>query len=226
MNYCESFCRTIQRMCNNGGGLLPAEYQQVEYLETTGEQCINTDYTVTVSSTLQTSIDFSMGANATFTNMFLFGCRYWDGSVFDTNYFTRCGSSTNITFANGVLGETSKTVSSLIDSFNSLVYRKGYQELNGTQIASASTTNKDNHTGKLVIFGYNRRGNSGGTIYYAPAGLRIYSAKLGTSDDPALYRNYIPCYRKSDNVTGMYDLVNKLFTPYTGTANFITGNNI
>lgn len=39
-------------------------------------------------------------------------------------------------------------------------------------------------------------------------------------------RNFIPCYRKSDNVIGMYDLITKTFYENAGTGTFIKGNDI
>lgn len=46
--------------------------------------------------------------------------------------------------------------------------------------------------------------------------LKIY-------DDIELVRNYIPCYRKSDNVVGMYDLVEDKFHTNSGTGDFVAG---
>lgn len=39
-----------------------------------------------------------------------------------------------------------------------------------------------------------------------------------------LIRNYIPCYRKSDNKAGFYDTVNHTFNPSIGSAEFVAGN--
>jgi hypothetical protein len=41
-----------------------------------------------------------------------------------------------------------------------------------------------------------------------------------------LVRNFIPCYRKSDNVIGMYDVINDAFYTNSGTGTFIKGPNI
>ena len=39
-----------------------------------------------------------------------------------------------------------------------------------------------------------------------------------------MVRDLIPCYRKVDNVAGMYDLVNDVFYTNEGTGEFIIGN--
>ena len=47
----------------------------------------------------------------------------------------------------------------------------------------------------------------------------FYSLKI--TKDSKLIRNYIPCYRKSDNKAGFYDLVNHTFNPSIGASDFI-----
>ena len=49
---------------------------------------------------------------------------------------------------------------------------------------------------------------------------KIYEFKL--YDNDILVRNFIPCYRKIDNVPGMYDVVNGVFYTNAGTDEFIT----
>ena len=39
-----------------------------------------------------------------------------------------------------------------------------------------------------------------------------------------LVRDLIPCYRVSDNVTGMYDLVNDVFYANSGSGSFVCGS--
>lgn len=53
---------------------------------------------------------------------------------------------------------------------------------------------------------------------------KIYEFKL--YDNDILVRNFIPCYRKSDNVAGMYDIVSGKFFTNDGTGSFAVGNNI
>ena len=53
----------------------------------------------------------------------------------------------------------------------------------------------------------------------------IYYCKLWDSAG-VLVRDFIPCYRKTDNVAGMYDLVSEQFFTNAGTGTFITGQEI
>lgn len=52
----------------------------------------------------------------------------------------------------------------------------------------------------------------------------IYYTKIW--DNNILVRHFIPCYRKSDGVIGMYDLVENKFYTNSGTGTFIKGNDI
>ena len=60
--------------------------------------------------------------------------------------------------------------------------------------------------------------NSSG--YYAKT--KIYSFKMWKSG--VLTRNMIPCYRKSDNKPGLYDIINNKFYINAGTGEFTKGN--
>lgn len=51
-------------------------------------------------------------------------------------------------------------------------------------------------------------------------GIKIYNASS------MLIGNFIPCYRKSDNVIGMYDLVGNKFYTNQGSGAFTKGANI
>ena len=50
---------------------------------------------------------------------------------------------------------------------------------------------------------------------------KCYYAKIW--EDDVLVRNFIPCYRKSDNEPGLYDTVNKVFYTNSGTGEFLVG---
>ena len=52
--------------------------------------------------------------------------------------------------------------------------------------------------------------------------IKWYYFKI--TDNGILIRNYVPCYRKSDNKAGFFDLVNHTFNPSIGTVDFIAGN--
>lgn len=66
--------------------------------------------------------------------------------------------------------------------------------------------------------------NNFGSPQYRPIKTRIYKLKLYENNN--LIAHFVPCYRISDNVIGMYDIVNNNFCTNQGTGSFAKGNNI
>ena len=66
--------------------------------------------------------------------------------------------------------------------------------------------------------------NQGGTPYISNC-LRLYYNKIWDKNN-VLIRDFIPCYRKSDNKTGMVDMLTGTFYPALGGDEFIVGRNI
>ena len=75
-----------------------------------------------------------------------------------------------------------------------------YEE-NGTRKAFGNFTQTlSEHTVPIAIFGYNSA--SSGTVT-SKREYKLYSARLSKGFD--IIREYIPCYRKSDGVVGLYE---------------------
>ena len=53
---------------------------------------------------------------------------------------------------------------------------------------------------------------------------RMYYCKI--YDNDLLIRDLVPCYRKSDNKPGLYDIVNNVFYTNAGTGEFAVGPNV
>jgi len=83
-----------------------------------------------------------------------------------------------------------------------------------TQTYSTFTTPKT-----VTIFATNRDALS---ICASP--IRIYSFKM--YDNETLVRDFVPCYRKSDSVPGLWDKVGKQFYSNAGTGAFTVGANV
>ena len=223
MNYCQFRNDVIKRMANAEGGGLPTEYQQVEYLQSTGEQIIDTG--VNATTTLLVTVDFSLANTFTYGNgSFIFGAYYNTGGNIGSIYsFAFPNSTTGRAPSGGGLGNM--RIPNVSSGTHTIQYRFGSQVIDDTQCSSyvgiASAPRE------LYLFGRNTYNSSdGGDVWTATTGIIIYHAQLGTADNATEYRDLYPCYRKSDNVTGMYDLINSEFIPYTGTANFIVGQDV
>jgi hypothetical protein len=72
---------------------------------------------------------------------------------------------------------------------------------------------------EFFIFARNVDGNA--NMY---SKRKLYNLKLYQND--IIIRDFIPCYRKSDNVIGLYDLVNQMFYTNAGTGTFLKGGEI
>lgn len=80
-----------------------------------------------------------------------------------------------------------------------------YIKANWTTTSSWSTTYSTTLSWECPLMAQ----NNAGVIDVHPW-LRVYSAKYYNNTD-TLVREFVPCYRKSDNVIWMYDLVNNQF---------------
>ena len=188
---------------------LPSEYQEVEYIESTSTQYINTGY--------------APGINAEFEIQYMTLERqsygpYVGGSAIFTIPFPR--QTNNIFFGNncGTQLSASHTYSS-----TTKYTVKGYP--NGTAIINDTAYPCERGTkvpsGEFCLFTY------GGDLanYSVYIGkVRIYYFKLW--DNGELVRDMIPCYRISDNVAGLYDLANNVFYTNAGTGVFLRGNEV
>ena len=120
---------------------------------------------------------------------------------------------------------TNNALTSGISIYNTKIYYEaGYSTL-GMEFTTTVSSRQTNFfdpkisTGnvKLMLFACS---STGGTPLYQFRG-RMYSFKAYSNN--TLIGDFVPCYRKSDNVVGMYDTVNNKFYTNAGTGNFIKG---
>lgn len=182
----------------------------MQYIQSSGgDQCVNT------LVCLQPNIDFEIKLQ--FTNIssekYIFGTSDISARV---GIVPRNGTTKFTTCLNSVWGGEVGSVAVNTDYTFVGSYGSNSQnvKVNGTQIASwgqtLSTTNKP-----LMLFGGS--GANG-------ANVKLYYCKMRTNG--ALQRYFIPCYRKSDNVIGLYDLVTETFFTNSGTGTFTKGPNV
>lgn len=97
-----------------------------------------------------------------------------------------------------------------------------YEE-NGTRKAFATISQTlSKHTVPISIFGYNSA--SGGAVT-SKREYKLYSARISEGFD--VIREYIPCYRKSDGVVGLFEkFTGQFLTNDADTGSFTHGNEI
>lgn len=192
---------------------LPFEYQRVEYIESSRTQYINTNYKLN-SNTTKIEIEYQF-TNITNNYNCLFGYETASSNRFMVRH--NMNATNDLTFFTPSV--TGITVSS--STKNKIVFELTNNNviINGT--STTLTINVDTSGDNLFLFGLNYRGNFASDN---ASSIKIYSFKI--YENSVLSRSYVPCYRKTDNEIGMYDLVNDVFYTNSGTGAFTKGSNI
>lgn len=186
-----------------GSSGLPAEYQEVEYLESSGTQYIDTGIEGNDNYVIKGKF-YDNGTNCLVSGSTL---RY------GTNYIGRfnngAGSAYRLLLSNK---KCSITATVGIHEFQITPLKVIFDDV---EYSWSSDTNGVGS--KLYLFyGYYNTENLGS--------IRLYYYQVELND--VLLRNYIPCRRNSDNVLGMYDTVSQTFFTNAGTGTFIAGADV
>ena len=200
---------------------LPAEYQEVEYLENTSEGAyINTGTVPSLSGT-EFHIKYQM-----LSGSYLFGC--------GRNPRLACVMSPHaIQFYIGSDRGPSIVNYTLAGIFSRVVAFSGY--LTGSETGRYLDITVDGTTSRFVppdgaISGsfsdslpfYLFAWQYGDTLRTGRGRIWGFSMETGGN----LVRDMVPCYRKADNVPGFYDLVSGSFSTNAGTGAFVTGADV
>lgn len=183
------------------------DYQQVEYIESTGTQYINTNL---ISSNDIFEFVASVESNQTSekTNQTaLFGSTNgFNVSILSNRYRATAQCITNINIKSNEFDE--------IDFISNPNKSQVYLKINDYE-----------QTGTYSNF---KLGNSIGVFAYgtgeAKSSYKLKLFKILVNDELKVY--FIPCYRKSDRKPGLFDLVEGRFYTNQGTGDFETGKDI
>ena len=191
---------------------LPSTYHELEYIESDGNQYIDTGYKPSATT----------GVEVTYTMLDLlqqqriFGVEN-SASIYYSYYIN--GSSAWAYAYNDASGNwiSTGTTATVTEHTFKLNVNPGYYSLdNGTDVAMSGSITGTSAT-NLYIFSRNL--NTSGTSY--PSSLKLYVFKIYESG--ILVRNYVPCYRVSDGVVGLYETTEGTFYTNQGTGSFIRG---
>jgi len=199
---------------------LPSSYQKVEYIQSTGTQYILFNSILSGDSETRTQYSFDIE----------FAFDSWKSS-YATNIFA--GFSTDsgswLGYLNGVLaigigGSSGQYFGDLDTSKHSyqFYYDSGVCNVvrdDETTISRALSV--QNETAPFSLFTAAATGAQ--NTKFAAIG-KIYSCTVYTGETETL--NLIPCYRKADNVIGMYDTVTETFFTNSGTGTFSKGSDV
>ena len=186
--------------------ILPSGYQQVEYIETTGTQYIDTEFCLTTNSSYEISFELTSTAHA----QGIMGVR--NGQNDTTCQITSWQGNIMVQHSpDDLLGNVASIP---VDTNRHTVKNaQGAQTIDGVKLADDSISNDS----ALPLY----IGARNGVLMCASA--KYYSMKIW--DSGALVRDYIPCYRTNDSVVGMFDIANGRFYTNSGEGDFTKGPN-
>lgn len=194
---------------------LPTEYQEVEYIQSSGTQYIDTGVVATsgFEIDIKINIDTVTGSWAPILSAHELSAPY------KRNFIAYTSSKKMEIDAGDKITQTSVTLTGddVIKASN--VENNFYLNVNGTNYTPTVTTAASDlaYSGRTMHLlhsnGYDF-GYTSGKVYYCKITVG------GT-----LVRNFVPCYRKSDNIAGLYELVNGVFYINAGTGDFAKGKN-
>ena len=200
------------------GGRLPSEYQEVEYIQSHTAEYINTGYIPSQDNT-RVNVGFELtNESGTYGDktIFIWGVdpQYDRGYKLDRQD-RASGIKYRVCFGDN---QYTTNLDAEVGTKMNVEVAKGYADFNGTTFTfsqGALTV-----TNPMLIFAVYRGSNIltgyGRFIFYY---MQIY-------DNGTLVRDFVPCYRKSDNVIGLYDLVNDTFYTNAGSGTFTKGQDV
>lgn len=207
LNYLKAFgkCEQIR---------LPVGYTQVEYLESTGTQYINTGVNLSNNSNIE--INAKLTATQRNKTYYLFG-----SSIENNRYMIAVGSFTNKYLADFV--SNSYRIESSVSAFDGKFHTHKVTNLSyyiDEILQGSKSSSTFTNTSSAYIFDVRDRGTSStlGTQSW-----KIKYCKIWDGDN--LIRNFIPC-KNSSNIAGLYDTVNGVFYTNAGTGTFTAGAEI
>ena len=184
---------------------LPEGYTQLEYIESTGTQYIDANINANTNTKVEEKFKTQ---NVIDDNGFLFGSRIsiWSNSFgvfYSGEYIGRFSSNTNY---------GSRKIFKKNEIIELSLSKDGFI-INGINKSVNGTVNSPYN---IYIFGINTSGSIEKRSSYQLISFKIYENEI-------IVRNYIPT-KNSNNVVGLYDIVNNIFYTNSGTGEFISGS--
>ena len=196
----------------NGLYRIPRQYTEVEYLESTGTQYIDTG--VYGSNKVRFQVDFSV----TDVNKF---AQNGKNNTYSGNNRVNLGKANSGAWYWGFGNEniTKDTADTKRHTMGIDIPNLQYW-IDNTVYTKTSYTHNNNNPILIYLFAVNSQSSIQNYSYE-----KLYSSQIYESG--VLVRNFIPCYRLSDEKPGMYDIVNDEFYINQGTGDdFVVGPDV
>ena len=190
---------------------LPSAYQEVEYIESTGNQYILLGLPAARSDLVGTELEAKFSSQRTNRTTEIICAFSTEGSWFglsSSGYYTN--GATNFPVS---MDMSEHTIVIYIESASRNVYILDGEYTTERFISSLARREEGwlfgGFYGDMKWYSYSR-------IFYA-----VHRDKEGN-----ILAKFIPCYRKSDGEIGMYDLVSNTFFTNQGTGTFLKGADV
>lgn len=202
--------------------ILPNTYQQVEYLESSGTQYINTDIYGTNNHGAE--IVYARNSISSTDSARIFGTRNGAAGAgafaFLSSYKGKNDDPVYIGSNSSTYSPSPSSIGVDLD-FHTLKCnvnndKKVYYDDN-----LVATGNNTSYTAKAVASIFRVYISS---YYGDPGNAKVKLLKIYNNGE--LIRNYIPCYRIADNEPGMYETITETFLTNDGTGSFAVGNDV
>ena len=189
--------------------LLPREYTQVDYIKSSGTQYIDTG--VKGNQDTKINLDFEATNFSYSGNKTIIGSR--KGAT-EKHYGITISAGANPYLYSGYNNVSQQGVPISLNTKYNVFKDKNIMYLDNTQITNATYTTFETPT-NMFIFAMDEVSAK----FYSS--IKLFNLKI--YNDNVLVRDFIPCYRNSDNEVGLYDLVNNVFYTNQGTGAFTYG---
>lgn len=185
---------------------LPSGYQQVEYIQSSGTQYIDTGFQPNQNTRVVADLEYLSGDAAFCAYSQSNGSNSFGLQAVSSGYwFVYYGSSSKQTECQAKTGRYIVDVNKNVVMFND----------------TTTTLAANNFTCDSAIWIFALKFN-GNPSYFSS--LKIYYFKI--YDNGTLVRDFVPCYRTSDNAAGLYDTAQGAFYTNAGTGSFSVGSNV
>lgn len=191
-------------------------YQQVEYIASSGKQYIDTGVSINGDYTLYGDGYIPDGESGSFIDGFA-------STSIRTGFLINNTSSYRYAYywfgVNNTFVNLNSEDIDLKSRFQTTQNKNGITFTQNGSVVASSTYNGTSGTNSATINLLRQVQNS-----YAKHTV-LYNAKIFDGNGTEIH-NYVPCYRKNDGVIGVYDLVDGLFYTNAGEGTFNKGSNV
>ena len=208
--------RAMMAAKEQGGDRLPSAYQEVEWVGIPSKNGAYIDTGVACSATTIRMVAKYVHLGS--SDCYGVATRKGDGSTTQYSFFGYYSWKSQFAWGSYFYGPACSP-NTVYEADATFKNRDQQIVLNGVSGSSSKVANA-NGTGTFYIFGR----NNDGTLGNQPAGMNFYYLQIYM--DGVLVRDFVPCYRKSDDVIGMYDLVSNSFFTNAGSGAFEKGDDV